>query len=66
MYFQFLIEDRSTEILVGHVMEKLKNKYSDKEIYYDIKSFSGIGHLRTTGNLMERKGGNLLTKTSHT
>ena len=24
MYFQFLIEDQSTEILVGHVMGKLK------------------------------------------
>ena len=35
MYFQFLIEDQSTEILVGHVMEKIKEKYPDKEILYD-------------------------------
>lgn len=60
MHFQFLIEDRSTEILVKHVIDKLKNKYPEKEITFDIKSFSGIGHLRTTGNLMERKSGNLL------
>ena len=25
MYFQFLIEDRSTEILVDHVMKKMKH-----------------------------------------
>ena len=35
MYFQFLIEDQSTEILVGHVMGKLKEKYPEKEILYD-------------------------------
>ena len=45
MYFQFLIEDQSTEILVGHVMEKLKEKYPEKEILYDSKPFKGIGHL---------------------
>lgn len=60
MYFQFLIEDSSTEILIGHVMNKLKSMSVDKEILYDTKSFKGIGHLRTNGNLMERKGGNLL------
>lgn len=60
MYFQYLIEDASTEILVGEVMKKLQDKYPGKEIIYDTKSFSGIGHLRTSGNLMERKGGNLL------
>ena len=59
MYFQFLIEDSSTEILIRHVMEKLK-KESSEEVFFDMKSFSGIGHLRTTGNLMERKGSNLL------
>ena len=60
MYFQFLIEDQSTEILVGHVMEKLEEKYPDKDIQFNSKSFKGIGHLPTKGNLMERKGGNLL------
>lgn len=60
MYFQFLIEDRSTEILVHHIMKKIQRLYPDKEILYDSKAFAGIGHLRTTGNVMERKGGNLL------
>lgn len=27
MYFQFLIEDGSTSILVNHVMEKLAEQY---------------------------------------
>ena len=56
--FQFLIEDLST--VINHVIEKLKAKYPDREIYADTKSFKGIGHLATHGNLMERKGGNLL------
>ena len=29
MYFQFLIEDKSTNILVNHVMEKLAEQYRD-------------------------------------
>ena len=60
MYFQFLIEDKSTEILVNHVMEKLKKIYPDKFIGFNIKSFNGIGHLSTHGNLQERKGSGLL------
>lgn len=60
MYFQFLIEDVSTEILIKHVMEKLKDKYRDKEILFNTKSFKGIGHLPTNGNVLERKSGNLL------
>lgn len=31
MYFQFLIEDLSTEILINHVIEKLKAKYPDSK-----------------------------------
>lgn len=60
MYFQFLIEDRSTGILVEHVMEKLREQYPDRDIFFDIKSFKGIGHLKKTGTLLERKSGNLL------
>ena len=30
MYFQFLIEDKSTEILVNHVMDKMQKQYWDK------------------------------------
>ena len=60
MYFQFLIEDKSTEILVNHIMEKLKKIHPDKFIDFNIKSFKGIGHLSTHGNLQERKGSGLL------
>lgn len=60
MYFQFLIEDKSTKILVNHVMEKLNNQYADKEIIWNVKPFGGIGHLRKKGNALEQKTGKLL------
>lgn len=60
MYFQFLIEDKSTVLLVDAVMKKLKNKYSEQTIAYDTKSFSGIGHLTNRGSFTERKTGGLL------
>ena len=60
MYFQFLIEDKSTNMLVNHVMGKLADQYIDKEIIWDIKAFGGIGHLQKTGNVLERKTGKLL------
>lgn len=60
MYFQFLVEDKSTEILINHVMEKLKRRYSEQDIFCDIKSFGGIGHLSRRGTPMEQKTGKLL------
>ena len=33
MYFQFLIEDSSTEILIRHVMEKLKKESSEEDFH---------------------------------
>lgn len=60
MHFQFLIEDKSTEILVDHVMEKLAGRYMEKEISWNIKSFKGIGNLCRKGNILERKTGKLL------
>lgn len=42
MYALFLIEDSSSEILVRHVMKKLEEKHSGREIYYDMRSFRGI------------------------
>ena len=48
MYAEFLIEDKSAEILVFHVMEKLKEKFPDKDIFYDMKSFKGVVHLPKT------------------
>ena len=46
-------------------MEKLKQwsireKGKDSELYYDIKSFRGIGHLKKPGSIQERKTGMLL------
>lgn len=60
MYFQFLIEDGSTKILIDHVMGKLRAQNPDRNIEYDSKSFAGIGHLSTTGTVRERKGSGLL------
>lgn len=60
MYFQFLIEDKSTEILVSHVMNKLEKQHTETPVYWKIKSFSGIGHLPKEGNVLERKTGKLL------
>lgn len=60
MHFQFLIEDHSTEILIQCIMNMLQEMYPENMITYDMKSFMGIGHLRTKGNLLERKSGNLL------
>ncbi len=60
MYFQFLIEDKSTEVLVNHIMKKFKSQYHEKEIIWNIKSFGGIGHLRKQGSVLEQKTGKLL------
>lgn len=60
MYFQFLIEDKSTNILVNHVMEKMVNRYTKTEIIWDIKFFGGIGHLCKIGSVLEQKTGKLL------
>ena len=60
MYVQFLIEDKSTEKLVCHVMDKLKVCYSDKYIDYDTRAFKGIGHIPKKGTAIERKTGQLL------
>ncbi len=64
MYFQFLIEDHSTEILVRRVMEKVCRIYSDKLISYDCKSFTGIGGFVKKGNPLEQKTGKLLNDLS--
>ena len=42
MYFQFLIEDKSTEILVNHVMDKMQKQYWEKNIIWNIKSFGEL------------------------
>lgn len=60
MYVQFLIEDQSTEILIRHIMKKIQKQYIDREIYFDTKSFKGIGHLPNKGTVIERKTGQIL------
>lgn len=60
MYFQFLIEDQSTGILVTHVMEKFKAYHTQVDVDWNIKPFGGIGHLQKTGNAMQQKTGKLL------
>lgn len=60
MYFQFLTEDKSTEMLVEQIMNKLKEAYPKKELFYDIKSFRGIGHLKKCGTVRQQKTGKLL------
>lgn len=60
MYFQFLIEDASTGILVKHVMEKLQNQYGQDTVEWNIKAFTGIGNIPKKGNTIQRKTGKLL------
>jgi hypothetical protein len=60
MYYQFLIEDESTAILIEHVMRKLEKKYPDTAIMWNKKSFKGIGHLPKKGTPLEQKTGKLL------
>ena len=60
MYYQFLIEDRSTDKLVNHIMKKLDKQYAEKEILWNTKFFGGIGHLRKGGSVLEQKTGKLL------
>ena len=65
MYFQFLVEDQSTEVLIRHIMELLQKKLieedkDDMSLFYDIKSFKGIGHLKKEGSINAQKTGMLL------
>ena len=60
MYYQFLIEDKSTEILVKHIMTIFQNMYPDVEIFYDVKSFHGIGRLKKEGSILQQKTGMIL------
>lgn len=60
MYYQFLIEDRSTDKLVNHIMKKLDKQYVEKEILWNTKFFGGIGHLCKGGSVLEQKTGKLL------
>ena len=58
MYFQFLIEDPSGQILVERVMEKIKAVHPGME--YSCKSFHGIGGFTRRNTVKETKDGKLL------
>lgn len=64
MYFQFLIEDQSSGILVNHIMENIKKTYQNIDVVWNIKPFKGVGSLSKHGNLTERKTGKLLNDLS--
>ena len=58
MYFQFLIEDKSSEALVETVMSKIENGRDD--IQHNCKSFKGIGGFTKKNTVKETKTGKLL------
>ncbi len=64
MYIHFLIEDESTEVLVGHVMRRISGIYPDKDISWKTKYFKGIGNLPAKGTASDRKTGKLLNDLS--
>ena len=58
MYFQFLIEDQSGDVLIHAVMEKLTKIYP--ELTYDTKYFRGLGGFTKKNTVKETKTGKLL------
>ena len=63
LYFQFLIEDISGEVLIGHIMDKLQRKY--EYVTYNCKSFKGIGGLKPGGSAKAVKTNKLLNDLVH-
>lgn len=57
-YFQFLIEDQSSEKLIIEIMNKVKEESPDVE--YCCKSFKGIGGFTKKNTVKETKTGKLL------
>ncbi len=58
MHYQFLIEDQSSAILVGILMEKIRE--SNPQITFDTKPFHGIGGFTKKNTIKETKTGKLL------
>lgn len=44
-YYLLLHEKNPRQLVFIHVIHKLQELYPEKEIYADMKSFQGIGHL---------------------
>ncbi len=59
MYFYFLIEDQSGEVLIRHIMEKYKREFP--ELIYETKSFRGIGGIPKNVMANKVKTNKLLT-----
>lgn len=58
MHFQFLIEDRSGEVLIRHVMEKFR--IAGNSFTFDVKSFKGIGGFKNSVKVKDIKTNKLL------
>ena len=58
MYFQFLIEDQSSAVLIEILMRKLNA--SDETLEFSCKAFKGIGGLTKKNTVKETKTGKLL------
>ena len=58
MHFQFLIEDRSSGILIEEIMAKIMNQHP--EVTYNCKSFRGIGGFTRKNTVKETRTGKLL------
>lgn len=58
MYYQFLIEDKSSEQLIDILMQKFTMMYPDT--VYDCKSFHGLGGFTKRNTVRETKTGHLL------
>lgn len=58
MHIQFMIEDRSSAVLIDLLMEKLQGKFP--AFTWNIKSFRGIGGFTKKNTIKETKTGKLL------
>lgn len=58
MHIQFLIEDKSSEVLINELMLKLSRENS--QITYNCKSFRGIGGFTKKNTVKETRTGKLL------
>ena len=61
MHFVFLIEDKSGQVLIEHIMNKLKARYQEEIITYGYKAFGGIGGFVKKKNPQQTKTNKLLT-----
>lgn len=61
MHFEFLIEDKSGQVLIEHVMNKLKAQFQEESITYEYKAFGGIGGFVKQKSPKQTKTNKLLT-----